>query len=1056
MNQKINKEKHQKVKTEIITNPAKFLPTIVLAPKVIETYSSPNIVYGYNPKNQYYPTTQSNNTTKTNNNYYDYPSSGYYSSGQYENYNFEDSTTKYSSKTYNYRHINEDNQERNTFPNYEYQNIKETKGKNQRSSYENFQQNMIYIERNTNYPQSNVLNLNNFYDMNDPNNNKRKTTINANANINNVKQEYKEEYYNNNMYIVQSGSSGKQKITQNIIPNNIYYNEYNSYNTFSNDQQGIKVNENIINNKKEIKGNMIYNNENNKQIYIYSNENIKYMINNTQEKINKNRDVNNANPNTNKNIKNPSNLYMNSKIIIDKKENEGKYNKNYSEYSPMEKNNLINNSGILNSLDYKVLVEEPSDNMRKRGKKDLDQFNNTMPSLKINNDISKNPTLNTIQRKTYPIQAISGFEITFNNTSANLTKNNMPQEIKNINSKKKNKNYIPITINNISLTNNSKGNINDNGNNKINGKANLIEVKEDLKEKIENNIENNDKNVNKEDKIDEIQKNINAVKYFDTYTGKIEYSQNQESINSDKSNNKKEEKEKPNKKSGKKEGVDIKKLREEFDLLNNNQYFNISYPIQNDNIYNINNNINNNINQNINQRNNRFENLPKYAEINLNLNTDNNINSNNIDNVQQKKQQKIINIVKEVKTEEKGENTIKVIELQKPKKRRPVFKIPPSKKRAISQGKALTFIHKYYDENFILEEDNEDIGSDNENKKNKLKSIFKKVTNIRKIIPQPKEYKEEMENINIDKENENNNNNLNNEGNENIDIKKSLKNMRLSHIRFSLESSNSPEDTNSTINIINNKNEDEETSDNQKDIVNMGSDMENKDINKNTENNQNNNNLNCEMKSTIVSKVQFQSKNISDNIIKEKLSDSNISDPRNSDSIIEHKNSFNDFVERKDIYVNENILNSDIYKEENININNEIDMNLNIENEKQNENDDKRISLNIEGHDLDKYFEEEGVNKRNKEQKEISDSLRTINLEENYKNSQIMSENEQQNDNLGNSNISNVSNKEDNIKRGDSEEELITIDEALKGSVHIPGNIQDFVKKNNEMYKDSK
>ena len=1056
MNQKINKEKHQKVKTEIITNPAKFLPTIVLAPKVIETYSSPNIVYGYNPKNQYYPTTQSNNTTKTNNNYYDYPSSGYYSSGQYENYNFEDSTTKYSSKTYNYRHINEDNQERNTFPNYEYQNIKETKGKNQRSSYENFQQNMIYIERNTNYPQSNVLNLNNFYDMNDPNNNKRKTTINANANINNVKQEYKEEYYNNNMYIVQSGSSGKQKITQNIIPNNIYYNEYNSYNTFSNDQQGIKVNENIINNKKEIKGNMIYNNENNKQ-NIYSNENIKYMINNTQEKINKNRDVNNANPNTNKNIKNPSNLYMNSKINIDKKENEGKYNKNYSEYSPMEKNNLINNSGILNSLDYKVLVEEPSDNMRKRGKKDLDQFNNTMPSLKINNDISKNPTLNTIQRKTYPIQAISGFEITFNNTSANLTKNNMPQEIKNINSKKKNKNYIPITINNISLTNNSKGNINDNGNNKINGKANLIEVKEDLKEKIENNIENNDKNVNKEDKIDEIQKNINAVKYFDTYTGKIEYSQNQESINSDKSNNKKEEKEKPNKKSGKKEGVDIKKLREEFDLLNNNQYFNISYPIQNDNIYNINNNINNNINQNINQRNNRFENLPKYAEINLNLNTDNNINSNNIDNVQQKKQQKIINIVKEVKTEEKGENTIKVIEPQKPKKRRPVFKIPPSKKRAISQGKALTFIHKYYDENFILEEDNEDIGSDNENKKNKLKSIFKKVTNIRKIIPQPKEYKEEMENINIDKENEdNNNNNLNNEGNENIDIKKSLKNMRLSHIRFSLESSNSPEDTNSTINIINNKNEDEETSDNQKDIVNMGSDMENKDINKNTENNQNNNNLNCEMKSTIVSKVQFQSKNISDNIIKEKLSDSNISDPRNSDSIIEHKNSFNDFVERKDIYVNENILNSDIYKEENININNEIDMNLNIENEKQNENDDKRISLNIEGHDLDKYFEEEGVNKRNKEQKEISDSLRTINLEENYKNSQIMSENEQQNDNLGNSNISNVSNKEDNIKRGDSEEELITIDEALKGSVHIPGNIQDFVKKNNEMYKDSK
>ena len=231
----------------------------------------------------------------------------------------------------------------------------------------------------------------------------------------------------------------------------------------------------------------------------------------------------------------------------------------------------------------------------------------------------------------------------------------------------------------------------------------------------------------KQDQTDEIQKNINTVKFFDTYTGKIENIQNQESFNSNKTSNKKEEKEKQNKKSVKKEGVDVKKLRQEFDLLNNAQYFNISYPIQNDNIYNI----NNNIDPNINQRNNRFENLPNYTEISPILNAksnqnNNNINanSNNIDNVQQKNQQKIINIVKEVKTNENGESTIKVIEPQKPKKRRPVFKIPPSKKRAISQGKALTFIHKYYDENFILEEDNEDIGSDNENKKNKLKNIF--------------------------------------------------------------------------------------------------------------------------------------------------------------------------------------------------------------------------------------------------------------------------------------------------------------------------------------------
>ena len=130
----------------------------------------------------------------------------------------------------------------------------------------------------------------------------------------------------------------------------------------------------------------------------------------------------------------------------------------------------------------------------------------------------------------------------------------------------------------------------------------------------------------------------------------------------------------------------------------------------------------------------------------------------------------------------------------------------------------------------------------------------------------------------------------------------------------------------------------------------------------------------------------------------------------------------------------------------------------NIENEKKDENDDKRISLNIEGFDLDKYFQQEGVNKRNIEQKEVSDSLKTINLEENYKsqNSQIMIENEKQQNNLGNSNISNISNNDDNIKREESGEELIMIDDALKGSVHIPENIQDFVKKNNELYNDNK
>ena len=1074
MSQKPNKERHQKIKTEIITNPTKFLPTIYLKPQVYEEYSTPAIIYGYTSKDQYYTTTTQTKTTTTkiSNINYNYPSPTYYLNEKYENYNLEDNTIKYTSHTYTHGQTTENNQERKTFPNYEYQQVKENKIKNQKNPFGDFKQNMnnvndiVYIERKTNYPQSNNLNLNNIYDISYQNskNNEIKTTKNINKNIHHVNPEY--QYYNNNMYIVQSGSSGK-KITQNVVPNNIYYNEFNLYNELNNNQQGNKINEKIINNKIDLKTNMNYIKTNNKinpktNINII-NTNNKVNINyktNTNNKTNivnttNNKPNNNTNVNTNTNINNPTNLYMNAKIIINNKVNRDNNTKNNSEYSSIEQNNLVDNdNNMLNSVEYQIAVEEPSDNMRNKGKNGMEVFNNTMPNLKINNDI--NSTLNTIERKNYPIQAISAFEITFNNTTTQK-KNDVPQQTKNNNPKKKNKNYIPMTTNNISLTNNNEEN------------GNKIKIEKEIKLNEENIIKNNVNDNVKEDKKDKVEKNdikkkieddknnkiqnkINAGKYFDTYNGKIVNNQNEEQVNKDKTKNKKQ-------KSNNNEGVDIKKLRQQFDLFNDNQFYNNTPPLQyKNNIYN------NNIIPNFNQRNNRFMNEPNYANINTN---NLNINNNNINNIQQKRQQKIINIIKEVKNDVNGENNIKVIGLQQPKKKRPVFKIPPSKKRAISLGKPLTFIHKYYDENFILEEDNEDIGSDNENKKNnKAKTIFREVTNVKKLIRNSKGCNEEVEKIN----NQNNDNiNINNNSNNinievnmnNINIEQSIKNMRLSHIRFSLESSNNPEDT---INSTNN-NETEEINDSQKDIVNIDSiNMENKYI-------QNNNDLNCQIKTTVVSKVDFQSKDISDNLNKDKenLSNSNISSPMNSDSILEQKNSINNnidinhldsnLIEQNNIYANSNIINSEIYKEENINNNsNDLDMNLNIENEKKDENDDKRISLNIEGFDLDKYFQQEGVNKRNIEQKEVSDSLKTINLEENYKsqNSQIMIENEKQQNNLGNSNISNISNNDDNIKREESGEELIMIDDALKGSVHIPENIQDFVKKNNELYNDNK
>jgi hypothetical protein len=65
-----------------------------------------------------------------------------------------------------------------------------------------------------------------------------------------------------------------------------------------------------------------------------------------------------------------------------------------------------------------------------------------------------------------------------------------------------------------------------------------------------------------------------------------------------------------------------------------------------------------------------------------------------------------------------------------------MYKIPPSKKRSISQGNSLAFIHKYYDENFIMEEENEDIESNKEDKKitkNRNKTKEFKAIKIKKI-----------------------------------------------------------------------------------------------------------------------------------------------------------------------------------------------------------------------------------------------------------------------------------------------------------------------------------
>jgi len=56
----------------------------------------------------------------------------------------------------------------------------------------------------------------------------------------------------------------------------------------------------------------------------------------------------------------------------------------------------------------------------------------------------------------------------------------------------------------------------------------------------------------------------------------------------------------------------------------------------------------------------------------------------------------------------------------KVERNRPVYALPPSKKRSVSQGKPFNLIHKYYDENYILEDDDEESMKLEEETKNKL------------------------------------------------------------------------------------------------------------------------------------------------------------------------------------------------------------------------------------------------------------------------------------------------------------------------------------------------
>ena len=939
-----------------------------------------------------------------------------------------------------------------TYRNYEFHEIKDDHTqikKRQSAEILNTDDYEIYsnYERRTNFHENNPLNLNYIYNTNDMDN------YNIYAKTKEITYENK-----NTNNIINLKRNAKTEV-QNNVDQNTVQNKANSNNYYKNNQQTI-----TNKTKNSTSTNNIFH-KNNKSIDI----SIDY----------------------NKYLSKPNTKSDNNKTV-----------------------NSINNIGINSS-------SEPPDNKRRKKifSSKSESYYSTLPITKRND---KNNTQFKIvkevnkEKKSNPNLAISNLEISFNQSSRKKRYDNtIPEKINDIllagfdkNYKKNIKNVEPKNNNNYNFNNkrirnsqktgnleyvefgnyyvlingkyvdkklmtnrNNKTNINQNqkiqyNNNNNNNKDNNNNLNNDNKNiktnaKIEKNTKKEKTSINNKNKDNDYsdKKNnqnnnsINSGAIFDTYSGEVIKNQNEQpqtTTNTQHRHNKDQKK-----------------------------YYNKSL---------------NNYNSDF-ERNNQFkEDKLNYTDIYLNNNK--NINNNMDINQQNKVYDTINNQYKNV-DKNLNETEILTLEQQNPKKRRPVYKIPPSKKRSISHGRSLAFIHKYYDENFILEEDNEDNPSDNEKKKKlnkKLKTIFREVTNISRLIPQWQKMKDE----NVNHSNNDNKDNNSIEQNENLNINieetKNVENkfeedkknniespkntktsqnnncMRMSRIRFSFLN-DEKDNINNQDNQLQNKKNDKNNNFNQNTDINAdNNNKQNLNINNNinldnetqdiidSENDNTYTELNSQMKKYSVDfsiSSNSQSKEISEKLEKEKnsgsLSGSNLYESKNSQISIEQKNSLDNLNINLETKTNpilgQNKIESNINEENNSDI--DMNLNINIENKKkENENnDDKRISLDIAGHNLDKYFEKEGVNKRDPKQEEVSTSLKTIDLNEENKNSHLIVDEEEDEEkdylkNFQNENMDSIATTDSNKIQGNKDgDNLLMLNDGSKGSSQLSENI---------------
>ena len=632
--------------------------------------------------------------------------------------------------------------------------------------------------------------------------------------------------------------------------NNVIYNQYGERGTNYQIHNPLNLNEIYnMNNTTTVNPQIIYETKNNGDSNIIYTDIGNYRLRNTNPKTNQK----NIDPNIYFNT--DQNLIKNATTTQTK--NDGTINIddyiNYSEY-PSQPNTYINDINNKTTDTLNIGIDELMKNAEYI--EEDDKFNNTMPTPKVKEQISSQYNLtvkgDNTTRKSEPNQIASNFELSINTDPKKQYKNNILKKCNVISFQqlstitKKSSNNVQIKTDDVKIEAQKEPEP------EPEPETDNTQKKNEDAQNAQNDIQNPE-NVEYMDQFGNIYLLIDG-QYIDKryFMNQNEVKndtniENKTEANADQSNNTTEEVKtsvnKENEKNEEPEHIknkdnvyyeeDQNNPEDESPKSNTQQIIEENQQIQNEEnknqneikYHDINLNMNMNMNsiqqgyanneylnnayqsqsQNVgNERGNRFkQDQIIYTDINLNNNMSGNydynmnllraqpnqINNMNMNNDQYKKSQsdKLNN----------NDNTIMTVQPQKPKKRRPVYKIPPSKKRAVSHGKSLNFIHKYYDENFILEEDNEDNVSDDGNKKQKknLKSIFKNVTNMKRLTHQWQQLNEnnqveQSENIVINneepKKKDNLNENIDNSQNANTNIEENSNAMRLSHIGFSL------------------------------------------------------------------------------------------------------------------------------------------------------------------------------------------------------------------------------------------------------------------------------